>query len=306
MELARYLIPVLQPGDVVVSVSNSGSSSRARECVALARSRGLATLGITGTLDGPLASSAQAVIHRPVGAIAGIPARYGRCYLNFIEYVAVLQALFVFGIELGVRRGALDPPMATRHRADLAAAVGALPGTAMAVDATARRVAEDVVGAETIFAIGAGPSRGTAAYCGAKFHEQMPINGVHQDLEEWAHLEYFLTRFSWRQRAVALVIAPHGNSADRAHEIVDGMAEAGGRALLVAPASSAAAGAFAHFEMPGDIGEFLSPMVYHLPAQLLVLYMAHLSGISQVPLRRTDGFRLIAASAIRDDATTLA
>lgn len=306
MELARYQIPVLGEGDVVVSVSNSGSSSRARECVALAKSRGLATLGITGTLEGPLAKNADAVIHRPVGDIAGIPERYGRCYLNFAEYVAVLQALYVFGIELGLKRGTLAPATVATLRGKLEAAVAVLPATATAIDTTARRVAAEITGTETVFAIGAGPSRGTAAYSAAKFHEQMPINGVHQDLEEWAHLEYFLTYFSWRERSVALVIAPPGNSADRAREIVEGMAGAGGRALLVAPASAAVEGAFAHFEMPEAVDDFLSPMVYHLPAQLLVLYMAHLAGIQNIPLRRTDGFRLIAASSIRDDVTTLA
>ncbi|WP_162244737.1 SIS domain-containing protein [Aureimonas sp. Leaf454] len=305
MDLARYQIPVMGEGDLVVSISNSGSSSRARECVALAKSQGLATLGVTGTLEGQLAKTADAVIHRPVGAIADIPERYGRCYLNFAEYVAVLQALYVFGIELGAKRGTLDAGRAAGLRADLEAAVAGLPQAAAKIDATARTVAAEIVGVDTVFAIGVGPSRGTAAYSAAKFHEQMPINGVHQDLEEWAHLEYFLTYFNWRERSVALVIAPPGNSADRAREIVEGMNGAGGRALLVAPASAAVEGAFAHFEMPEGVDDFLSPMVYHLPAQLLVLYMAHLSGIQNIPLRRTDGFRLIAASAIRDDVATL-
>ncbi len=305
MDLARYQIPVMGEGDLVVSISNSGSSSRARECVALAKSKGLATLGVTGTLEGQLARTADAVIHRPVGEISGIPERYGRCYLNFAEYVAVLQALYVFGIELGKRGGTLDAAAAVRLRADLEASVAMLPEAAATIDATARTVARSVHGIDTIFAIGVGPSRGTAAYSAAKFHEQMPINGVHQDLEEWAHLEYFLTYFNWRERSVALVIAPPGNSADRAREIVEGMAGAGGRALLVAPASAAVEGTFAHFEMPEMLDDFLSPMVYHLPAQLLVLYMAHLAGIERVPMRRTDGFRLIAGSAIREDVATL-
>lgn len=306
MDLARYQIPLMQEGDVVVSISNSGSSSRARECVALAKSKGLPTLGVTGTLEGALAKSADAVIHRPVGDIADIPEQYGRCFLNFAEYVAVLQALYVFGIELGRMRGHLRADDADRLGEDLAASVAMLPDVARGIDVTARRVAAAVLGVDTVFSIGTGPSRGTAAYSAAKFHEQMPINGVHQDLEEWAHLEYFLTYFSWRERSVAFVIAPPGNSADRALEIVEGMAGAGGRALLVAPASARTEGAFAHFEMPEALDEFLSPMVYHLPAQLLVLYMAHLSGIRSIPLRRTDGFRLIAGSQIRDDASTLA
>lgn len=306
MELARYQIPVCRDGDAIVSISNSGSSSRARECVALAKSAGLATLGITGTMEGRLAKSADAVVHRPVGEISGMPESYGRCFLNFAEYVAVLQALYTFGIELGRRRGNLSGDEANDLRADLTRSVECLPKAARDIDATARDVAAKVLDVHTIFALGAGPSRGTAAYSAAKFHEQMPINGVHQDLEEWAHLEYFLTYFNWREQSVALVMAPPGNSADRAAEIVAGIKGAGGRALLVAPASVNGSDAFAHFAMPDAIGDFLSPMVYHLPAQLLVLYMAHLSGITSIPLRRTDGFELISNSAIRDDVASLA
>ncbi|OSP54713.1 SIS domain-containing protein [Pseudoruegeria sp. SK021] len=306
MELARYQMPVCSDGDVIVSVSNSGSSSRARECVALAKSRGLATLGITGTMEGRLAKSADAVVHRPVGDIADIPEAYGRCFLNFAEYVAVLQALYNFGIALGVARGHLSSDTAQALRADLTRSIDCLPQAAMAIDEQARDVAQKILGAHTVFSLGAGPSRGTAAYSAAKFHEQMPINGVHQDLEEWAHLEYFLTYFNWREQSVAFIIAPPGNSADRASEIVSGMAGAGGRALLVAPASVDGSGAFAHFAMPDDIGDLLSPMVYHLPAQLVVLYMAHLSGITSIPLRRTDGFELISNSLIREDVAALA
>ncbi|WP_157937710.1 SIS domain-containing protein [Oceaniglobus roseus] len=306
MELARYQIPVCREGDVIVSISNSGSSSRARECVALAKSAGLVTIGITGTMEGRLAKSADAVVHRPVGDISGMPESYGRCFLNFAEYVAVLQALFTFGIELGSTRGHLSDAGAAGLRADLRRSVECLPQAARDIDATARDTAAKLSGIHTIFALGAGPSRGTAAYSAAKFHEQMPINGVHQDLEEWAHLEYFLTYFNWREASVAFVIAPPGNSADRAAEIVSGMKGAGGRALLVAPGSADGSDAFAHFAMPEDLGDLLSPMVYHLPAQLLVLYMAHLSGITAIPLRRTDGFELISNSAIRDDVASLA
>lgn len=305
IELARYRMPLLGDGDVVVSISNSGSSSRTRECIALAQQRGLPSLGITGSLDGPLAKSATTVIHRPIGAITNMPERYARCFINFAEYIAVLYALYAFGIALGRRRGTLTEADANDLDACISQAIMDLPEVARRIDLTAQQVAKDMSGVETIFVLGAGPSRGTAAYSAAKFHEQMPINGVHQDLEEWAHLEYFLTYFSWRERSVTLVIAPPGNSADRAAEIVEGIVGAGGRALLVAPVGTQATGATALFPMPAELDEFLSPITYHLPAQLLVLYMAHLKGIRDIPLRRTDGARLIAASAIRADLTSL-
>jgi glucosamine--fructose-6-phosphate aminotransferase (isomerizing) len=167
-------------------------------------------------------------------------------------------------------------------------------------------LAEQLDGIDTIWTIGAGPSRGTAQYCAAKFHEQMPINGVCTDLEEWAHLEYFLT-LNWGRRGVVMVIAPPGNSFDRAQEMVAGIAGAGGRAIVVGDQTKAAfPEATAYFDLHlGGMNEFLSPMVYHLPAQLLVLHMARRAGVTHIPLKRPDGAFLIAKGLVRDSTQGL-
>ena len=55
LDFARYEVPLLRPGDVLIAVSNSGNSSRTRETVLLARERGVPTVGICGSRDGALA-----------------------------------------------------------------------------------------------------------------------------------------------------------------------------------------------------------------------------------------------------------
>lgn len=305
LELARYDIPLLGPGDLVISVSNSGSSSRAREAVQLAKSRGCATLGVTGSLAGPLAAQADRIIHRPVHEQFDLPASYGRCFLNMAEFIAVLYALYAFGLALGVRRGHLDSASAEAQRAMIVNAIAAIPAISAAIEPGIVLLAEQLDGIDTIWAIGAGPSQGTARYCAAKFHEQMPINGIPVDLEEWAHLEYFLT-LDWGRRSVVMVIAPPGNSLDRAQELVTGIAGAGGRAIVVtASAAAAFPEATARFDLGFAAGEWISPILYHLPAQLLVLHMARRAGITQIPLRRKDGAWLIAKGIVRDSASGL-
>jgi glucosamine--fructose-6-phosphate aminotransferase (isomerizing) len=73
MELARYDSALLGPDDLVISISNSGSSSRAREVVLLAKDRGAPTLGVTGSLSGALARQADLVVYRPVAEDIGLP-----------------------------------------------------------------------------------------------------------------------------------------------------------------------------------------------------------------------------------------
>jgi glutamine---fructose-6-phosphate transaminase (isomerizing) len=133
----------------------------------------------------------------------------------------------------------------------------------------------------------------------------MPINGIGGDLEEWAHLEYFLT-LKWGSRSVVIIIAPPGNSLDRAQEMVQGVGEAGGRAIVVnAGAEIAFPPAFARVDLGLDIDEWLSPLIYHLPAQLLVLHMAARAGVDHIPRRRIDGAWLIAKGIVRETAQAL-
>jgi glutamine---fructose-6-phosphate transaminase (isomerizing) len=305
MELSRYESPLLGARDIVISVSNSGSSSRARETVLLAKSRGATTLGVTGSLTGALARQADRIIHRPVDEVPELPAFYGRCFLNLTEYLAVLYALYAFGLALGVSRGRIAPALQAERLAQIERAILAHAEIAARIEPEIMRIARDLDGIDTIWAVGAGPSRGTAQYSAAKFHEQMPINGIGGDLEEWAHLEYFLT-LKWGKRSVVMVIAPPGNSLDRAREIVAGIQGAGGRAIVVnAGAASTFAQPYAGVDLGYDIDEWLSPLVYHLPAQLLVLHMAARAGIDHIPRRRTDDAWLIAKGTVLDSTAAL-
>ncbi len=54
-----------------------------------------------------------------------------------------------------------------------------------------------------------------------------------------------------------------------------------------------------------QIDEWLSPLVYHLPAQLLVLHMAARAGIPHIPMRRQDDTWLIAKGIVRNSAAGL-
>jgi glucosamine--fructose-6-phosphate aminotransferase (isomerizing) len=305
MELARYDSALLGPDDLVISISNSGNSSRAREVVLLAKDRGAPTLGVTGSLSGALARQADLVVHRPVIEDIGLPPHYGRCLLNFAEYMAVLYALYALALAIGVRKGHITAATQTEQLERIEQAIEAQGAIAKRIEPAVAALCEQVGDIDTIWAIGAGPSRGTAQYSAAKFHEQMPVNGIACDLEEWAHLEYFLT-LKWGSRSVVIVLAPPGNSLDRAQEMVRGIGNAGGRAIVAhASGELTFPEAFLSIDLGYEIDEWLSPLVYHLPAQLLVLHMAARAGIPHIPMRRHDETWLIAKGIVRNSAQGL-
>jgi glucosamine--fructose-6-phosphate aminotransferase (isomerizing) len=306
IEFARYRAPLLTENDMLWAISNSGSAARTRETVSLARDKNILTVGVTGSATGPLAKATDITLLRQVEELTEIDAHRRGIFLNMVEFLAAMYALYFAGLKLGVARGAISQEAADNFMHDCKVAIASVARVAAECEAQAAALAKDLSALDTIWVIGAGPSFATARYCAAKFHEQLPWNGIPEDLEEWAHLQYFLT-LSWKERSVVIVLAPPGNSLDRAEELVEGIHDVGGRAIVVA---SPGAGEFplAHtvFRIAGVESEFLSAFTYHLPAQILILYLARLRGQEPFALRRADGYKLIRHGVVRDDTGSLA
>lgn len=294
IDAARYEMPANADDAILIAVSNSGGSTRTRESVAIAKALGIPSIGIVGSLDGPLAKTADIVLHRPVALVGDQPDWSPRVYLNAAEYLAALTSLYALGLFVGARTGRVSEPQISQTKSRIAAALLHVETAAAACDPIMADLAQSMDGIETVFVLGAGPGRGTADYSAAKFHEQVPLNGVPQDLEEWAHLQYFLT-LNWREKAIVIVLAPRGASADRAAEMLTGIKQAGGRAILATddPVLLSGNDAEATIRMPASPDECLSPLTFHLPAQMLALHLALRRGVPEIPLRRTDDRWLI-------------
>jgi glucosamine--fructose-6-phosphate aminotransferase (isomerizing) len=306
IEFARYRAPLLTADDMLWAISNSGSAARTRETVSLAREKQILTVGVTGSATGPLASAADVTLLRQVEELTEIDAEGRGIYLNMIEFLAAMYALYFAGLKLGVARGKLTHEVADRILRDCKAAIASVPQIAAECEAQAAELAVELRDLDTIWIIGAGPSFATARYCAAKFHEQLPWNGIPEDLEEWAHLQYFLT-LAWKERSVVIVLAPPGNSLDRAEELVAGIHDVGGRAIVVArPGSGKFPLAQSTFLLAGPESEFLSSFTYHLPAQLLILYLARQRGHEPFALRRADGYKLIRHGVVLNNPRSLA
>ncbi len=289
MELARYDVPLLGPDDLVIGVSNSGSSSRARETVLLARSRGCPTLGVTGSLTGPLARQADRIIHRPVHETFDIPADYGRCFLNMAEFIAVLYGLYAFGLALGVRRGHISETERGRQMAGIEQAIAALPAVAAAIEPGIAALAEQLDGIDTIWAVGAGPSLGTARY----LRRQVPRADADQrrDVRSggmgasgiFPDPEMGRTRGRHGYRTTRQQPGPRAGNGDRDRQ----------RRRPRHSPSPKTPTRHSPRRRHGSISarvvnEWISPILYHLPAQLLVLHMARRAGIAKIPLHRHD------------------
>ncbi|MGH2402963.1 MAG: SIS domain-containing protein [bacterium] len=301
MECGRYAAARFSPEVAVLGVSNSGTTSFVLESIASARRAGAFTVALSGTPGSPLERLSAAGVVRPIVGAGGRQSPTSRAERHLGEFLGTLMALYHLALYLGQVRGVITE----RERGEEAEGVRAAAEMAQQALHNGPARAASVLGslgdADRVYFVGAGPAHGIALFGAAKLVEEIPLCGVPQQLEEWAHLQYFQTMVEGA-RTRAVVIAPRGEATDRAAEIIRSIRDDGGFALAVTHAAEDAVreAASAAVVVDGDCWEGYAPIPYTIPVQLLVLALALQHGQLVIPLSRRDGGRLIrGSSAVR-------
>lgn len=269
LELARYevkYVPVLPAPPLLVAVSYSGEVGRTIEAAATADRFGWHTLALTGRREGRLAQASRNVVVMAVPTLGFSP--------GTSTYVAMLAAILVLAAELARAHGrtaqaaALDDALA--RTPDLAAS------TLEGADESAHRLAAIMAQAPTATFLGAGPSRASAAFGAAKLFEGPQRYGVVQDLEEWAHEQYFVSG----PATPVIVVAPEGPSRSRAGELLSEMTVIGAPNALVSDRTDDAIAQSAGIILPvtPGVAELVSPILTCLPLALVSFFLSQQLG----------------------------
>lgn len=285
LEFSRYVVDFVDAErSLVIGISNSGSVSRTIETLVRSKKRGAHTVAVTGSEGSPLAEAADSVLLQTVPDMVkeekspfsgGIG--YGAGSLGLGNYVASLVALYVIAMRVGKLKGALDDDTLQRLESELTAVGDVMDATASANVDLAKILADRFWNLDTFFILGGGPNYGTAQFAAAKLFEQPHLKGIPQELEEWAHEQYFLTRPG---TTPMFVIAPQGRAHDRALEQMRGGREMGATIIAVADESDTDAQKAAEIVMPvtSGISEEYSPLAYIIPGMLFATALHQLKG----------------------------
>ena len=128
--------------------------------------------------------------------------------------------------------------------------------------------------------VGGGPNYATALFGMAKFIEAAAYPAVGQELEEWAHEQYFCTK----PGTYTVVIAPPGAATDRAREQLRAVRDVGGTAIAICASDDSETSALANFVLPvvGSGDEALSPIAYCTPLELFTYHFAISKGATML------------------------
>jgi glucosamine 6-phosphate synthetase-like amidotransferase/phosphosugar isomerase protein len=147
-----------------------------------------------------------------------------------------------------------------------------------ALEAQTRDLVSRYGQAERVFILGSGSNLGTAKYGAAKFAELTRTPAVAQDMEEFAHAEYW----QLQKQDLVVILAEPGEQRAYAANTVKALAEFG--VNLIAVAVPGAESLLAETILVPETAREWSPLPLSLPLQLLPYFWAIASGLD--PNRR--------------------
>ena len=275
MELARYQAGQLRLSKsgrtLVIGISASGQVSRTVEALELAKLAGATTLALTGNHQADLASVADYIYHVPDSQ--SLSHNRGVIVPGTRSYFLSLLALYHLAIQLGLARGASPSSKLAASISELKSIAGPVEQTITACKPSVVRLIDEWSDAKRFVFCGSGPNYGTALFSAAKLIEAAGDAAIGQDLEEWAHLQYFERQVD----TPTVVISAAEHDGDRAREITTAAQAIGRRVVLIAPESDAHINEIQGAQrliIAGKISECLSPLLTALPGLLLAAYRA--------------------------------
>lgn len=287
MQFARYTAPFLPTLEIgrfaVLGVSVSGEVSRTIEALDLGRQAGALAVAVTGNRNASLAKVADILLET---AVPPLPNQlHGLIVPGARSYYASQLALYLLAVYLGHQRNHITSTIKNELLTELQEIPGLLQETIALCDQSALNAAQSWVGQSSFVFCGSGPNFGTASFSAAKVLEASGDFALAQDLEEWAHLQYF-----GREVATPTFIISAGiRDGDRAQEIAVAAQAIGRHVAIIALQQALSVDSFQQdfiFPLAGNVREYFSPLLASIPS---LLFSSYLSQISAEPYFRGFG-----------------
>ncbi len=272
MLFARYaagLIPQSGPKtNVVIGISVSGAVSRTAEAVRMGRQAGATTLALTATPDSPLAKEADVMVDVPVPSF---PDPANMVIPGVRSYFTSQVGLYLIAIRIAEVRGMLNNAEAAAYRAKIRDFTALVSQTIEACDPVAKKAAQKWVQEEEFVLAGSGPNYASGLFIAAKILEASGDSALGQDIEEWAHLQYFAKKVG----TPTFIISAGDHDLSRAEEVAVAAKQIGRQVGVISPksASNLIQSADFHFPIP-QVEEMFSPLITAIPGELFAAYLS--------------------------------
>ena len=304
IEFSRYVCPQeVDDKAIVLSISSSGRVARTVECALRAKEKQAISIGVTRDPKSLLARSSDENLIVNIPDVIGVAP-------GTQSYIASLLAIISFAIALGKQLGILNEEGVKQIFDYITEISNAMK---MTVEANFDLINKYIMAytdeenpnrIKIFHILGSGPNFGTAQFGSMKLLEASGLDSIPQGIEEWAHSQYFTTKPGTH----VIVLAPQGNSRDRALEILQAVTVMDGKKIVIGEENDEELQRAADIFLPiigiENIKEEFSQLIYPIPLEIIALHMTNsLNGspfeFDKKPWRKAENFRQIFSSQIK-------
>ncbi len=263
----RYRDPVLEPGGLMIVISQSGETADTLAALRHAREQGQKIAAVVNVPTSSMAREADLLLPTHAGPEIGVASTKA-----FTCQLAVLAAL---AAHLAVVKGRIDRAEEQDIVAHLVETPAAL-NAALAHDDAIAAIAPLIAPARDVLYLGRGPDYALALEGALKLKE---ISYIHA--EGYASGEMKHGPIALIDEAVpVIVLAPSGPLFEKTVSNMQEVRARGGKVVLISDAAGiaeAGEGCLATIEMP-QVHPLIAPLVYAVPVQLLAYHVAVAKG----------------------------
>ncbi len=263
----RYREPPFAPGTLSVFVSQSGETADTLAALRFSQGKAEKTLALVNVPESSIAREVDVAV--PIYAGPEIAVASTKAFSCMLATFAVMV------VKASAERGTLD----AAGVADLLGALHKLPGLmsqALSSDALIEKAAEKVAEARDVLFLGRGQMFPLALEGALKLKEISYLHAEGYPSGELKHGPIALVD----KATPTVVLAPHDGLFEKTVSNMQEVMARGGRVLLISDAravTQAGPAVWRAITMP-DAPEFLQPMLYAIPAQLLAYHTAVAKG----------------------------
>lgn len=232
--------------------SHSGKSEGDLKVVSAVKRRGALTVGVTDNLTSPLAKEVDNVLFGPGGSKVELPATR--------TYASAMFRMMRFATALGEKIG--DKAESGRYLKALTKIPDLLKIFIPLFDPKAEEIAKEAIKSKSFVFVGFGPNLSTADESAMAFSQATGLPSLAYEMENYIHGP--MQALTHDQCVV--VIAPEGDLQGRVLRLAQASGIIGASTLVLAPANvKEQVNVNMFVEMPADIPEIISPIIYMVP-----------------------------------------
>jgi len=230
MHFARYTADSLHNPQrcLVAGASVSGEVSRTLEGMLMARKAGAQVMALTATPTSRIGQAADVIVDTTQPPFKDPD---GMVIPGVRSFIANQIGLLLVALHFGEQRGHLTDEEVAGYRALIQSIPDKMLATILLNEEITSKLAGDWLDAKEFVFCGSGPSYAAALFSAAKILEASGDTALAQDLEEWAHLQYFAKMTN----TPTFVITAGERDGSRAEEVVTAALTIGRRVAVVAP-----------------------------------------------------------------------